>query len=161
MAPIEPIANFSYKKSLLSLHIKTKVVHHVPRMKISFWHMTCDVWHVTAWKTFFTPGWLGLSSSRRKKMHLKQICNSQVCVKILPRDINVCWTQTHVISAPQKYMARTVTIHYKVHSRNKIWNIMWSATNCPLDGSEFGLGRRVLPISVAKATYGIWRPPVH
>ena len=25
--------------------MKTKVVQHVPRINISIWHMTCDMWH--------------------------------------------------------------------------------------------------------------------
>ena len=32
--------------SLLSSHMKTKVVQHVPRIKISFWHKTCDMRNV-------------------------------------------------------------------------------------------------------------------
>ena len=42
----------NYKYSLLSINMKTKVVHHVPRINISIWHMTfdmrnvtCDIWH--------------------------------------------------------------------------------------------------------------------
>ena len=37
----------SVKYSLLSLHMKTKVVQHVPRINISFWHMTFEMWYVT------------------------------------------------------------------------------------------------------------------
>ena len=33
----------NYKYSLLSLHMKTKVVQHVPRINI--WHVTCEMWH--------------------------------------------------------------------------------------------------------------------
>ena len=34
----------NYKYSLLSLHMKTKVVQHVPRINISISHITCDMW---------------------------------------------------------------------------------------------------------------------
>ena len=37
----------NYKYSLLSLHMKTKVVQHVPRINISIWHVTCDMRNVT------------------------------------------------------------------------------------------------------------------
>ena len=41
------IAIFTYKQSLRSIDMKTKVVHHVPRINISIWHKTCDMWHAT------------------------------------------------------------------------------------------------------------------
>ena len=37
---------FGYKQRLLSIDMKTKVVQHVPRIKISIWPLTCDMWYV-------------------------------------------------------------------------------------------------------------------
>ena len=41
------IAIFSYKQQLLSIDMKTKVVQHVPRIKISIWPLVCDMWNMT------------------------------------------------------------------------------------------------------------------
>ena len=40
------ITIFGYKQRLLSINMKTKVVQHVPRIKISIWPLTFDIWHV-------------------------------------------------------------------------------------------------------------------